>query len=418
MKGHCAGYLSDCRSMFRSMNTMPPSEPVPSLSTPLLWLMASATGIAVAGNYYAQPLLPTIAAEFGTSEAAAAGIVTTAQLSYGAGLLLLVPVADLRERRSLIVALMLLAGLGLALSAAATTLPLLLAGTAITGFCSVVAQVLVPFAATLAAPEQRGRAVGAVMSGLLLGILLARTVAGGLSSLVHWRAVYVVAAVSMMACALALRRSLPRYQADAGVGYGGLLLSVIQLFVEETVLRVRAVLGMISFALFSLFWTPLAFLLTAPPYGYSDAVIGLFGLAGAAGALAATGAGRLADRGRGATATWLGLLGLLICWLPLAFAQTSLVALLAGVLLLDLAVQLVHVSNQNAIYALQPQARNRLNAGYMTCYFLGGAGGSWLAACLYPREGWPGIVGAAVGLAMLGIVVGIAGLKRGQLRSH
>lgn len=385
-----------------------------SLSTPLLWLMAAATGIAVAGNYYAQPLLPTIAATFGTSQAAAAGIVTTAQLSYGAGLLLLVPIADLRERRSLIVALMLLAGLGLALSAAATTLPLLLVGTAITGFCSVVAQVLVPFAATLAAPEQRGRAVGTVMSGLLLGILLARTVAGGLSSLMHWRAVYVVAAVSMAACALALWRSLPRYQADAGVKYGELLRSVIQLFAEEAVLRVRATLGMISFALFSLFWTPLAFLLAAPPYGYPDAVIGLFGLAGAAGALAATAAGRLADQGRGTAATWLGLLGLLVCWLPLGFAQASLAALLVGVLLLDLAVQLVHVSNQNAIYALRPQARNRLNAGYMTCYFLGGAGGSWLAAYLYPRAGWFGIVGAAVSLAMLGIVVGVVGLRRGR----
>lgn len=397
---------------------MSQSKPVQTLSTPLLWLMASATGIAVAGNYYAQPLLPTIAAAFGTSEAAAAGIVTTAQLSYGAGLLLLVPVADLRERRSLIVALMLLAGLGLALSASATTLPLLLVGTAITGFCSVVAQVLVPFAATLAAPEQRGRAVGTVMSGLLLGILLARTVAGGLSSLMHWRAVYVVAAVSMAVCALALKRSLPRYQADAGVGYGELLRSVIQLFVEENVLRVRAMLGMISFALFSLFWTPLAFLLAAPPYGYSDAVIGLFGLAGAAGALAAKGAGRLADQGRAATATWLGLLGLLLCWLPLGFAQVSLVALLLGVLLLDLAVQLVHVSNQNAIYALQPQARNRLNAGYMTCYFLGGAGGSWLAAYLYPRAGWFGIVAAAVGLALLGIVAGLVGLRNSRCRSQ
>ncbi|WP_423453859.1 MFS transporter [Ottowia sp. VDI28] len=388
------------------------------LSVPLLWLMAIATGLAVSGNYYAQPLLPTIAAAFGTSETAAANIVTTAQLSYGAGLLLLVPIADLRERKSLIVVLMLLAAAGLALSATASTLPLLLAGTAITGFCSVVAQVLVPFAATLAAPEQRGRAVGTVMSGLLLGILLARTVAGGISSLFDWRAVYAVAAVAMVACALALGYSLPRYREDAGLRYGALLKSVIELFVEEPVLRVRASLGVISFALFSLFWTPLAFLLSAPPYGYSDAVIGLFGLAGAAGALAATWAGRLADKGKGVTGTWMGLAGLLLSWLPLGFAQTSLVALLIGVLLLDLAVQLVHVSNQNAIYALRPQARNRLNAGYMTCYFLGGAGGSLLAAFLYSHTGWLGIVAAAVCLAAAGILLGMVGLRGGGRRSN
>lgn len=398
------------------MNTTPQPSTVAPLSPPLLWLMAAATGLAVAGNYYAQPLLPTIAAEFGTSESAAAGIVTTAQLSYGAGLLLLVPLADLWERRGLIVALMLLAGLGLALSAVASTLPLLWVGTAVTGLCSVVAQVLVPFAATLAAPEQRGRAVGTVMSGLLLGILLARTVAGGLSSLWDWRAVYAAAAVAMVVCALALGRWLPQHRQDAGLGYGQLLKSVLQLFVEEPVLRVRAALGMVSFALFSLFWTPLAFLLTAPPYGYSDAVIGLFGLAGAAGALAANWAGRLADQGKGIAGTWLGLAGLLLSWLPLGFASTSLVALLLGVLLLDLAVQLVHVSNQNAIYALRPQARNRLNAGYMTCYFLGGAGGSWMAACLYPLAGWPGIVAAAVGLAGLGVIIGLAGLKRAERR--
>ena len=382
------------------------------LPQPLLWLMALATGLAVAGNYYAQPLLPTIAETFGTSETAAANIVTTAQLSYGAGLLLLVPIADLRERRSLIVALMLLAAAGLALSACASALPLLLLGTAVTGFCSVVAQVLVPFAATLASPAQRGRAVGTVMSGLLLGILLARTIAGGISSLFDWRGVYAIAAGLMVICALALWRLLPRYREDAGLGYGGLLKSVLVLFAEEPVLRIRALLGMLSFALFSLFWTPLAFLLSAPPYGYSDAVIGLFGLAGAAGALAANWAGHLADKGKGNLGTWLGLFSLLLCWLPLGFAKSSLVALLIGVLLLDLAVQLVHVSNQNAIFALRPQARNRLNAGYMTCYFIGGASGSWLAACLYTRVGWSGIVAAAVCLAGVGILLGALGLRQ------
>lgn len=380
------------------------------LSPRLLWLMSAATGLSVAGNYYAQPLLSTISRDMEVTAAAATGIVTIAQLSYGAGLLLLVPLADLLERRRLIVALMLLTALGLAISALAPGYYWLLAGTALAGVCSVVAQVLVPLAATLALPSERGRAVGTVVSGLLLGILLARVAAGGISTWFDWRAVYGFAAAAMVICALSLGRMLPSVRQSAGLGYGRLLVSVLELFLQEPALRWRAVLGMLSFALFSLFWTPLAFLLKAQPYAYSDAVIGAFGLAGAAGALAATWAGRLADKGQSGLGTWIGLFGLLLAWLPLGFAQSSVLSLLAGVLLLDLAVQLVHVSNQNVIYALRPQARNRLNAGYMTCYFLGGAGGSWLAAAIYPSAGWPGIVAAGVCLAIAGLVLG--GLMR------
>ncbi len=388
-----------------------------SLSPSLLLLMSFATGLAVAGNYFAQPLLSTIAQDLRLSTSAATNVVTTAQVSYGLGLLLLVPLADLWERKRMIVVLMLLAACGLAMSALAPGLVGLLIGTAVAGLCSVVAQVLVPFVATLAAPEERGRAVGTVMSGLLLGILLARVVAGGISSLFDWRVVYAAAAVSMACCAAALAFALPRYRDDAGLSYGRLLFSVLELFVQEPVLRLRAMLGMLSFAVFSLFWTPLAFLLTAPPYEYSDALIGAFGLVGAAGALSATWAGRLADSGRTATGTWLGLAGLLLAWLPLGFGQTSLVALLAGVLLLDLAAQMLHISNQNAVYALRPKARNRLNAGYMTSYFLGGAGGSWLAASIYPGAGWPGVVAAGVILSVAGIVICAIYSRRARIGS-
>lgn len=377
------------------------------LSSGLLLLMALATGLAVAGNYYAQPLLSTIADDLGLSTGAATRIVTTAQISYGAGLFLLVPLADLWERKGLIVGFMLLAAAGLALSALAPSLFWLLVGTAVAGLCSVVAQVLVPLAATLAAPEVRGRAVGVVLSGLLLGILLARVVAGGLSSLWGWRAVYVFAALSLVVCALALAWTLPRYRQDAGLSYGRLLASVLELFVLEPVLRLRALLGLLNYALFGLFWTPLAFLLSGPPYGYSDAQIGLFGLAGAVGAWSASWAGRLADHGRGRSATWMGLLGLLLAWVPLGLAQHTLLGLLLGVLLLDFAVQLVHASNQTAVYALRPQARSRLNAGYMTSCFIGAACGSWLATATYTRAGWTGVVVAGVVLALLGVLLGL-----------
>ncbi|MDE1164167.1 MAG: MFS transporter [Pseudomonas sp.] len=382
------------------------------LSRALILLMAIATGLAVASNYYAQPLLHTLAGQFGLSTAVAGSIVITAQLSYGAGLFLLVPLGDLFEQRRLVVSMTLLSATGLVLSALAVNLPMLLLGTAMTGLFSVVAQVLVPMAAGLASAQTRGRVVGTLMSGLLLGILLARTAAGLASSAGDWRAIYLLAAALLVICALCLARALPARRVHAGLRYPALLGSVLRLFVEEPVLRVRAFLGLLSFCLFGLFWTPLAFMLAAPPYGYTDGVIGLFGLAGAVGALAASAAGRLADKGQGEIATTLGLIALLATWLPLAFAGQSLAALLLGVLVLDLAVQLVHVSNQNAIYALRPDARNRLNAGYMTCYFIGGALGSTLAAQLYQPYGWTGIVTAGSAISLLALLTWAVAKRR------
>ncbi len=388
----------------------------PTLGRALILLMATATGLAVASNYYAQPLLHSIAQQFGLSTASAGTIVIAAQLSYGAGLLLLAPLGDLFEQRRLIVTMVLIATAGLVISACAPSLPWLLLGTALTGLFSVVAQVLVPMAAALSAPEQHGRAVGTLMSGLLLGILLARTAAGFMAELGGWRSIYVLAAVLMAISALALYRSLPQHHSHAGLKYPALIGSVFRLFVEEPVLRLRSLLGLLAFSLFALFWTPLAFLLSNAPYHYSDAVIGLFGLAGAIGALAANWAGRLADRGKGPLGTTVGLVALLLSWVPLGFAQQSLVALLVGVLLLDLAVQLVHVSNQNAVIVLRPEARTRLNAGYITCYFIGGALGSLLGTQLFEVHGWDGIVVAGLVIGALALVVwGLAERKRGKL---
>ncbi|MCM2331892.1 MAG: MFS transporter, partial [Pseudomonas sagittaria] len=355
--------------------------------------------------YYNQPLLQTLAEQFDLSYAKAGMLVTTAQVSYAVGLILLVPLGDLLERRGLIVGMALVVAGGLLLSALAPSFTVLLLGTALAGMFSVVAQVLVPFAATLAAPHERGRVVGTLMSGLLLGILLARTVAGTLSALGNWRSVYLLAAAVMTITALALWFALPRYRHPERIGYPRLLASVAQLFRDEPEFRLRTLLGGLSFAMFAMLWTPLAFLLSAEPYGYSDGVIGLFGIVGAVGALAASQAGRMADSGRGAQATSLGLLLLALSWLPLGFGGTSLAALLLGVVVLDLAVQLTHVSNMNQVYRLRPEARSRINAGYMTGYFIGGALGSLASAALFEAYGWAGVcsAGAALGVVALGI---------------
>ena len=381
-----------------------PSEPQ-GLSPLLVLIMASATGLAVASNYFAQPLLPTMAKDLGLSTTKAGIIVTTAQLGYAAGLLFIVPLGDLFERRGLIVVMAFLSAAGLLTTALAPTLSMVLVGTALTGLFSVVAQILVPFAATLAAPEKRGKVVGTVMSGLLLGILFARTVAGALTSLGGWRTVYFTGAGAMVVATLVLRRALPRYHRPVDLSYFRLLLSIAALFREEPVLRIRALLGAAAFGTFSVFWTSMAFLLAGPPHRMSPGTIGLFGLVGIAGALAASSAGRLADSGKGDWATGAGLLILLGSWVPLALVQHSMAAFLIGVLLLDLAVQGVHISNQAAIYRIRPEARNRLTAAYMTSYFLGGAAGSLLSATAFSQFRWMGVVALGVASSAFGGIV-------------
>ncbi|QGU86568.1 MFS transporter [Erwinia sorbitola] len=378
-------------------------SPRPGLNPALVALMSIATGLSVACNYYVQPLLATIAQTFALSFHQAGFIVTTAQLGYAAGLLLLVPLGDMLERRGLIVIMSLLAAGGMVITALSSSLAMMLLGTVLTGLFSVVAQILVPLAATLAAPEKRGKVVGTVMSGLLLGILLARTVAGGLAQLGGWRTVYWVASVLMVLMAMALWRWLPRYKQSVPLNYGQLLRSIFTLYAQHPILRTRAIIGCLAFANFSVLWTSMAFLLSSPEWNYSEGEIGLLGLVGAAGALAARQAGSLADKGKARQTTSAGLLILLASWGLTALGANSLVALIFGIILLDLAVQGVHITNQSVIYRHMPEARNRLTAGYMTSYFIGGAAGSLLSASAFQAAGWYGVCAAGALLTVVNL---------------
>ncbi|WP_312242432.1 MFS transporter [Pantoea sp.] len=382
------------------------------LNPALVALMSVATGLAVASNYYVQPLLDTIAHAFHLSVSQAGFIVTTAQLGYACGLLLLVPLGDMLERRGLIVSMSLLVAGGMVITATSTSLPMMLAGTVITGLFSVVAQILVPLAATLAAPEKRGKIVGTIMSGLLLGILLARTVAGALAQLGGWRTVYWVASVLMVLMALALWRFLPRYKQSIPLNYPQLLASIFHLYAENPLLRMRALIGCLSFSNFSTLWTSMAFLLAAPPYRFSEGEIGLLGLVGAAGALAARQAGALADKGKARATTTVGLLIMLVSWGATLAGAHSLIALIVGILLLDLAVQAVHITNQSVIYRHMPEARNRLTAGYMTSYFIGGAVGSLASASAYHLAGWHGVCATGALLTLLNLLAWQRGWRR------
>lgn len=382
------------------------------LSPALILLMSVATGLAVASNYYAQPLLDTIARAFDLSASSAGFIVTAAQLGYAAGLLFLVPLGDMFERRMLIVSMTLLAAGGMLITASSQSLTMMIVGTALTGLFSVVAQILVPLAATLASPEKRGKVVGTIMSGLLLGILLARTVAGLLASLGGWRTVYWVASVLMVVMALALWRGLPKVKQENHLNYPQLLASVFSLFTQDKLLRTRALLGCLTFANFSILWTSMAFLLAAPPFNYSEGVIGLFGLAGAAGALGARPAGGLADKGKSHMTTTAGLVLLLLSWAAIWYGHVSVLALIVGILVLDLTVQGVHITNQTVIYRVKPEARNRLTAGYMTSYFIGGAAGSLISASAWQHAGWSGVCGIGAIVAALNLVVWWRGYHR------
>lgn len=381
------------------------STKTPALSHGMVLLMAFATGIAVSGNYYAQPLLHSIADYFHLTYSSAGIIVTIAQLSYALGLVLLVPLGDMFEQRKLICSMLLLATAGLLLSAFSPNIWILFIGTSISGIFSVVAQVIVPFGAALAQPSQRGQVVGTIMSGLLLGILLARTIAGFLSDLGDWRTIYWCAAIVMLLTTCILYFRLPVHKQHAGLNYPQLLASIFTFFKTEKIFLWRSVIGGLIFACFSILWTPLAFLLASPPFHYSDFAIGLFGLAGVAGALAANKAGKMVDQGKSSPATTVGCALLIASWLPIYLGGNSVMALIVGIIVLDLCVQLVHVINQNVIYQIKPDARNRLNAGYMLSYFIGGALGSLGSAWIYQHEGWTGVSLAGAFMSVLALVV-------------
>jgi predicted MFS family arabinose efflux permease len=393
-----------------------------TLSDSVALLFAVACGLAVANVYYAQPLLDTMADEFSISHAAVGLIVTITQIGYGLGLLLVVPLGDLLNRRLLITGQSLLSVVALLTVAAAPTGMVLFIGMAAVGVLAVVTQVLVAYAAALAPPAERGRVVGVVTSGIILGILLARTISGTLSDLFGWRAVYIVSAAATLVIAVWLAKVLPRREDRSGpmnyptmtysvMTYPRLIGSVFTLFVREPVLRIRAILALLIFTAITMLWTPMVLPLSAPPFSLSHTEVGLFGLAGAMGAIGAARAGRLADRGRAEHTTGIALAIMLVSWLPIALLPYSLWGLIIGVVTIDFGLQSVHVANQSLIYRVRPEARSRLTAGYMIFYSIGCATGSIVSTLVYARAGWSGV-------CLLGAIISAIALVFWALTRH
>jgi len=368
-------------------------------------LLALTCGAAVANLYYAQPLLHTVARAFSVSNGTAGLLVTVTQAGYVVGLALLVPLGDLHERRALITAMLLIAAAELGLAAAAHGFTVFALAVALLGVTAVVAQIVVAMTSSLAGEHERGRVVGTVMSELLIGILSARIISGIVAELLGWRIIFVLAAAAMVLLAAVLRLTLPPVPATERLSYPELLRSVFQLVRGEPLLRQRMIVGATAFGCFSILWTSVAFMLAGPPYHYGNAAIGLFGLAGLAGALVAPVAGRLSDHGHGRVAMSGSIVVLLLSWGLLAFGKSSLAALIAGIVLLDLGAQAMHISNQSAVYSLHGQARSRLTTAYMVAYFSGGVALSAATSALYASGGWDAVCALGAATAAVGIVI-------------
>ncbi|WP_428995357.1 MFS transporter [Lysinibacillus sphaericus] len=371
----------------------------PSMPRAVTLLFAIACGMSVANIYFAQPLLDQLSITFNINHSIIGVVITITQIFYGLGLLLLVPLGDLLNQRRLIIGQMLLSTMALVIVGTASYSIVLFTGMALVGLLAVVTQTLVAFAATIASPTERGRVVGIVTSGIVIGILLARTFAGLLTDLAGWRTVYLVSAAVMFIMVCLFLKVLPTVEREVkSLPYHQLIRSVFTLLKQERTLRIRAVLAMLIFADFSILWTSLVLPLSAPPLALSHSVIGAFGLVGVAGALAAARAGKLADRGYAQRTTGIALALLLISWLFISYLEQSLFALIVGIVMLDLAVQAVHVTNQALILPLRTEARSRLTAGYMIFYSIGSASGSIASTQIYAHFGWEGVsfLGASI----------------------
>ncbi|WP_321784900.1 MFS transporter [Paraburkholderia sp. J94] len=367
----------------------------------LLLLLATIAGISVANIYYNQPLLDDFRQAFPGGAAWIGAVPAATQLGYAAGMLLLAPLGDRFDRRRIILMQTGLLCCALLVATTAPTLPVLIGASLAMGVLSTIAQQAVPFAAELAPPEGRGHAVGTVMSGLLIGILLARTAAGFVGQYFGWRSVFGASIVVLLCLAVVIVKKLPKSQPTSTLSYGKLLGSMWHLAVELRGLREASATGACLFAAFSLFWPVLTLLLAGEPFHLGPQVAGLFGIVGAAGALAAPWAGRSADK-RGPRAVITMSIGLMaLAFVIFAFSGKSLIGLVIGVVVLDVGVQAAQISNQSRIYALRPEARSRVNTVFMVCYFIGGATGSAVGAATWHAFGWVGVCVAGLGFTAL-----------------
>ena len=376
----------------------------PELTTFTLWIMTVATGLIVANLYYNQPLLADIARTFNTSKAKAGQVSMVTQLGYATGLFFLAPLADMLKRKRMMMVIFVFIILSLLLTALSQSINLLIFASFLLGTSSMLPQLLVPMTAHLAKPSERGKKIGVVMSGLLIGILLSRTFSGIIAGYYGWRAVFYIAAGIMLVIWLLIGLFLPEVEPDHEGSYRQLMASMIDLVKREPSLRIAALRGALCFACFSAFWSTIVFLLNQN-FNMGSNVAGEFGLVGAFGALAAGLMGRLSDKMDAYKLSGFTLLLILISFIVFYFSGHSIIGLIVGVTLMDMGVQATHISNQAIIFALRPEARNRINTIYMVTYFLGGSAGTFFATQLWKNYQWNGVCAIGVIISIVTLII-------------
>jgi len=376
------------------------------LPTSLVLLLAAASAFSVANVYYAQPLLDAIASDFAIGLATVGMVITVTQLGCALALVLLVPLGDLLNRRRLLAVQQLLLIAALLAVGWSNSSVLLLTSMLLVGLLgTAMTQGLIAFAASLAGPHERGRVVGAAQGGVVMGLLLARTLSGTLADMGGWRTVYFFSAGVTLMLLPILARWLPQPRSPAAtLSYPALLRSMLTLLVRDRTLQIRGMLALLMFAAFSIFWSAVVLPLSQPPHNFSHSVIGAFGLVGAVGALAAVRAGHWADRGRGQQATGLCLALLVLAWLPLGLLHNGMPWLIVGIVVLDLAGQAIHVLNQSMIFRSDGQSHSRLVGCYMLFYAVGSGVGAFASTHVFALAGWVGVCGLGAGVSLFALL--------------
>lgn len=367
--------------------------------------MAAATGLIVANLYYCQPLIVLIADEFNIPHADAGTITYLTQAGYAIGLFFMVPLGDKLERKTQILYTTFASVIALIIAATAQSYLILEIASLLIGITSIVPQLILPLAASLSAPEERGKVVGTIMSGLLVGILLSRTLSGFIGEVLGWRAMFCIASGLCLLLFFIIKKQFPYNKPVFNGSYGQLIGSLFTLIKEQPLLREATLINVFSFAQFGAFWTTMVLLLSAEPFHFNSATIGLFGIVGASGALAAPLVGKLGDKGSSRVAVGYGCLLIALSFIVFYFSGASVVGIVIGIVLIDIGLQGVHISNQTRVYSILPEARNRMNTVFMSFSFLGTAAGSAFGLFLWQFGGWHAVALGGLLLSVLAFSV-------------
>lgn len=384
----------------------------PALTSTLLLLLAIITGVSVANLYYLQPLLAEISTSFQVNPTTVGSGAMLTQVGYAIGMLFILPLADIVNKKRLICTVALGAVIILLIIGINHNLWIFLIATLLLGIFSVTPQLIIPLGAELADAKNRGAAIGKIMSGLFVGILLSRTVSGFIGEYLGWHMVYLIASGLMLIIVLIVVFYLPNYHNPQPIKYLELFASIFQIAKQEKVLRDASLCGALTFATFSIFWTTLPFLLASPHYNMGPQVVGIFGLVGVTGVIAAPIVGKMADRRSPETTISGAIIIVILSYLCFLLFGKYIAGLIVGVILLDLGIQSCQISNQARIFALSDTAYNRINTFYMVSYFCGGAFGSWLGAFCYTHWGWSGISLAGLILLLIALWLNLKQIKQ------